>query len=108
MPFTSGRNRIGFSAGIELTTATAFREVQNKVSSFVPGLANPGAGGRPGALGFAGSGDYGSSFQDNWKKGFGPRFGIAYEVNKRTVIRASTGISGAGVMKPPICLAPKR
>ena len=66
----------------------------NKMSSFEADLTNPGAGNLPGALAFAGSGagDYGKPFQDTWRKGFAPRLGIAYQLNKKTMIRASSGI----------------
>jgi hypothetical protein len=66
----------------------------NKMSSFEAGLTNPGAGNLPGALAFAGSGpgEYGKPFQDTWRKGFAPRLGIAYQLNKKTMIRASSGI----------------
>src|SRR4029450_6798569 len=70
-------------------------EVQDKISSFQPNLPNPGAGGRPRALAFVGSGPgrIGGDFQDGWKKGFGPRLGLAYQANGKTVIRASSGIN---------------
>ncbi|MBZ5585718.1 MAG: hypothetical protein LAQ30_26690, partial [Acidobacteriia bacterium] len=57
-------------------------------------LATPGAGGRPGALGFIGNGPgrIGGNFQDAWKKGFAPRSGIAWQANPKTVIRTSVGI----------------
>ena len=66
----------------------------NKMSSFEAGLTNPGAGNLPGALAFAGSGaeEYGKPFQDTWRKGFAPRLGLAYQLNKKTMIRASSGI----------------
>jgi len=69
-------------------------EVNNKMSSFQPNLVNPGAGGRLGALGFAGTGTgrVGDNFQDTWKNGFGPRFGLAYNFTPKMVVRASTGI----------------
>jgi len=82
------------SYGIRWDTDMPVSEVQNKISSFQPNLANPGAGGRNGALGFIGNGTgrIGGNFQDNWYKGFGPRVGIAYQANPKTVIRASSGI----------------
>ncbi|MEO8097902.1 MAG: carboxypeptidase regulatory-like domain-containing protein, partial [Acidobacteriota bacterium] len=72
-------------------------EVQDKISSFQPYLANPAAGGRLGALAFIGSGAgrIGGNFQDGWKKGFGPRLGITYLLHNKTVIRASAGINYA-------------
>jgi hypothetical protein len=69
-------------------------EANNTMSSFQPNLANPGAGGLLGALGFAGkgSGRVGDNFQNTWGKGFGPRIGIAYQVSPKTIVRASSGI----------------
>ncbi len=66
----------------------------NKMSSFEADLKNPGAGNLPGALAFAGSGpgEYGRPFQDTWRKGFAPRLGFAYQLNGKTMIRASSGI----------------
>ncbi|PYS13571.1 MAG: hypothetical protein DMG15_10755, partial [Acidobacteria bacterium] len=72
-----------------------YYELQNRLSSFVPTLPNPGAGGRFGALGFAGSGQGGIGkriFEDPWKRGFGPRLGLAYQMNSKTVVRSSGGI----------------
>ncbi len=65
--------------------------------SFQPYLANPAAAGRLGALAFIGDGPgrIGGNFQDGWKKGFGPRLGITYQLNNKTVIRASAGINYA-------------
>src|SRR5438552_2639922 len=83
------------SYGLRWDYDPPFSEVQNKISSFQPNLPNPGAGGRPGALAFIGSGPgrIGGDFQDPWKKGFGPRLGMAYQANGKTVIRASSGIN---------------
>jgi hypothetical protein len=86
--------KLTVSYGLRWDYNTPFREIQNKISSFLPGLANPGAGGRLGALAFIGSGPgrFGGDFQDPWRKGFGPRLGLAYQANQKTVIRASGGI----------------
>jgi carboxypeptidase family protein len=71
---------------------------QDDVFSFLdPNGANPGAGGRPGRLVFAGSrwGDvsYGKRYPENlYKKAFSPRLGIAYALNPKTVIRTGYGI----------------
>jgi hypothetical protein len=65
-------------------------EVNGKFSSFAPELKNPGAGGLPGALAFQKT--YGRSLMDSWRKGFGPRLGMAYQMGSKTVIRASGGI----------------
>ena len=79
------------SYGLRWDYQPPFYEVNNKMSSFQPNLTNPGAGGLLGALAFAG-GTYGRSFQNAWRRGFAPRLGIAYQLNDKTLVRASTGI----------------
>jgi len=83
------------SYGLRWDYESPYYEVNNKISSFEPNVANPGAGGLLGGLVFAGSGTdgYGSrSFSKPWRKGFGPRLGLAYQLDKKTVIRGSAGI----------------
>jgi len=85
--------KLTVSYGIRWDYQPTISEVQGKMSSFQPNVANPGAGGRLGALAFANqSGLPGAFFSTNWKKGFGPRLGFAYQLNDKTVIRASSGI----------------
>ena len=65
-------------------------------SEFSPTRPNPGADNRLGALIYAGSGtgrEGTRSLADSYFKGFGPRFGMAYTVNSKTVVRLSYGIS---------------
>jgi hypothetical protein len=66
-------------------------------SFFDPVGANPGAGGRPGRLAFAGTayGDasYGAQYPEKpWYGGFAPRFGAVYSLNDKTVVRGGYGI----------------
>jgi outer membrane receptor protein involved in Fe transport len=68
----------------------------NVLSAFDPSMPNPGAGGRLGALAFAG---YGPDpycncirFDDVRYNGIQPRFGFAYEINPKTVLRGGFGI----------------
>ncbi len=67
------------------------RESHNNFSSFDPTLPNPGAGGRLGAVAFLGEGagrdNSRSSFADSYWKNFGPRFGFAYQLTQKTVLR---------------------
>jgi hypothetical protein len=70
---------------------------ENLNSFFDPTKANPGAGGRNGALAFAGSDHGAASFgkrypEDLYKKAFSPRFGLAFAVNDKLVVRAGYGI----------------
>jgi hypothetical protein len=81
------------SYGLRWDYQPTISEVQGKMSSFQPNVANPGAGERLGALAFANQpGLPGPFFSTNWKNGFGPRLGLAYQVNEKTVIRTSGGI----------------
>jgi hypothetical protein len=65
-------------------------------SDFDPNMPNPRAGGRPGALIYAGkcNGCIGSRrLTDGYYKAFGPRFGLAYTYKEKNVIRMSYGLS---------------
>ena len=85
--------KLTVSYGLRWDFDPSFSEVQNKMSSFEPNITNPGAGGRMGALAFAGqSGLPGKFFATNWKSGFGPRLGVAYNLDTKTVIRTSGGV----------------
>jgi hypothetical protein len=69
----------------------------NQNSFFDPNKPNPAAGGRLGALAFAGSeygeASFGHRYPENlFKKAFSPRIGIAYAVDSKTVVRAGYGI----------------
>jgi len=66
--------------------------LNNRWSDFGPTTPNPGAGGIPGAVLFAGncSGCVGTrTFADLWDKGFGPHVGFAYSMDTKTVFRGS-------------------
>lgn len=76
-------------------------EAHDNFSSFDPTLANPGAAGRPGAVAFLGEGagrdNSRRSFADTYYLNFGPRFGFAYEMTSKTVVRGGYGLFyGAG------------
>ena len=76
----------------------------DRATSFNPSATNPGAGGLPGALTFAGTGPGRTgqrAFANPWT-GFAPRLGIAYEINPKTVVRASGGVFFAPGMTPRI------
>lgn len=81
--------KLTLSYGLRWDYNAPMFEVNNKYSSFKPDLANPAAAGRQGALAFQNS--YGD-FQQTWKRGFAPRLGLAYQLDKKTVLRASGGI----------------
>ena len=85
-------SRLTLSYGLRWDVAPRPYEIQDKVSSFSPSVMNPV--GVPGALVFGGtgSGRTGTQFIETWKKGFGPRLGLAYSPNSKTVLRASGGV----------------
>ena len=69
----------------------------NQCSDFSPTTPNPGANGRLGALLFCGTGNsntyLNASGPPGWYKGFGPRFGFAWNPTAKLVIRGGAGIS---------------
>jgi hypothetical protein len=72
-------------------------ERHNQYSSFLPNLPNPGAGGRLGALAFAGKNGASTTFEQLQPDTYGPRFGFAYRVTDKTVVRGGYGIYYSGV-----------
>ena len=71
--------------------------------------ANPGAGGLPGRLAFAGTNSlcqaagacYGKQYPEKpWHNGFAPRLGLAYAVDQKTVVRAGYGVFFAQAFYP--------
>lgn len=70
-------------------------EAHDHFSYFDPNLPNPGAGNRPGAVAFAGSGAGRSGRrvpEDTWYGGIAPRIGVAYALTAKTVIRSGYGM----------------
>ena len=88
--------KLSVNYGLRWDDFTPSEEKYNNMSFFDFG-PNPGAGGRPGRLAFAGN-SYGAASagkdypEDNFHGGFGPRLGIAYAVNDKTVVRTGYGI----------------
>ena len=88
-------NKLTLNLGLRYDMPIPVTESQNRMSYVDPTLANPGAGGLPGAYVFEGSGTGrlgGSSPQSIFKKAFGPRVGLSYSLDPNTVIRAGYGI----------------
>ncbi len=74
-------------------------EAYDRMSNFDPNIANPAAGGIPGALDFTGTGtgqNGQARFYPAAKNEFGPRVGIAYQLKPTTVVRAAYGIYYVG------------
>lgn len=83
------------TVGLRFDYQSAIRERDDNMSTFDPKVPNPGAGGRLGAMIFAGSGPgrTGSrTLESPPVDAFGPRIGIAYRVGTHNVVRAAYGI----------------
>jgi len=81
--------------GLRWDIWTPFTEEENRTSFFNPTLANPVAGGIPGALQFAGHGTDSCSCNTTVMThyhDFGPRIGFDYKLGNNNVIRAAYGI----------------
>jgi len=88
-------NKLTANLGFRYEIPTPVTEAHGQQSFINPTLANPGAGGLPGAYEFlgAGAGRTGSnSSQDTFHDSYGPRVGFAYQARPSTVIRAGYGI----------------
>jgi hypothetical protein len=86
--------KLTIDAGLRYDYWPSLTEVHNAQSFFNPNLANPVTGVN-GALQFAGHGTNTcncSTPVNNFYKNFGPRLGIAYQVDPKTVVRASYGL----------------
>jgi len=87
--------RLTLNLGLRWDIWSPFTEVVNRMSFINPNLANPVAGGIPGALQFAGSGAdscHCSTPVQQHNVNPGPRLGVAYRVGDKTVIRAGYSI----------------
>jgi hypothetical protein len=88
-------SRLTLNLGLRWTLMGPFTEVNNLMSFFDPNLPNPAVGGRLGALNFAGYGSNRCNCNtpvNTHYKNLGPRFGAAYRLGEKTVLRAGFAI----------------
>lgn len=93
-------SKLTLTLGLRFDYQTARTESHDRYSNFDPTAPNPGAGGYPGAMVFAGTGPgrTGSrTFEDPKKDAYGPRFGFAYRLTDKSVVRGGYGIYYGGV-----------
>ncbi|MEP6962154.1 MAG: TonB-dependent receptor, partial [Acidobacteriota bacterium] len=76
--------------GLRWDYGTYAREQYGRYSSFAPGIPNPSAGGRLGARQYEFLCK--CNFADNYPYAVGPRVGLAYQINSKTVIRGGVGV----------------
>jgi len=88
-------NNLTLTLGLRFDYQFPWTERFDRMSTFSASAPNPGAGGRPGALVFAGSGEgrTGSRhFYETPMDAIGPRFGFAYRMGAKSVVRGGYGI----------------
>jgi len=87
-------SKLTLDLGVRWDYYPTYTEKNNVLSFFNPTLTNPITG-APGAIQYAGSGANTcncSTPVNNYYKNIGPRLGLAYQVDPKTVIRASYGV----------------
>jgi hypothetical protein len=86
--------KLTLNLGLRYDFFPTVREVHNFGSFFDPYLANPVTG-LKGAINYTGNGAGTcncSTPANNYYKNFGPRIGLAYQLDSKTVVRASYGV----------------
>ncbi|HKW98227.1 MAG TPA: carboxypeptidase regulatory-like domain-containing protein [Bryobacteraceae bacterium] len=86
--------KLTLNVGLRWQIIPPFYETTGRMSEIDLNAPNPGAGNRPGALVFAGPGH--SRFNNTYWREFGPRFGLAYQVSNKMVVR-----TGYAMMNTP-------
>ncbi len=84
--------------GIRYAWWDPFGESYDRMGWFDPGTPNPGAAGRPGAMTFLGDGPGRNGRTrafDRYYGALGPRLGLAYALDDKTVLRSYYGIAYA-------------
>jgi hypothetical protein len=91
------RPKLTLNYGLRWDLFLPLNEGYDRIANFDPNLPNPGMDGRPGAITFFGEGPgrngRTSGVWDVTKNAFSPRFGLAYTLTDKTLIRASYGLS---------------
>jgi hypothetical protein len=80
--------------GVRWDYGTYFKEEHGRATTFSPTTPNPTLGGYPGAFLFEGNGpgQCHCNFAKNYPYAIGPRLGLAYQINDKTVLRAGFGV----------------
>jgi len=81
--------------GLRYDFSTYLQDGNGYYGIFSPSTPNPNAGGRPGAIIYEGTGGgrCNCKFSTNYPFAFGPRLGLAYQLNSKTVLRIGSGVS---------------
>jgi hypothetical protein len=88
-------NRLTLTLGLRFDYQFPWTERHDRMSTFAANEPNPGAGNRPGALIFTGTGAGRTgrrTFDEVPTDAWGPRFGFAYRLGDKNVIRGGYGV----------------
>jgi hypothetical protein len=83
-------HKLTLDLGLRYDYSTYYTEQYGRSPNFAPNLANPTAGGHPGAVIYQATCKCG--FAKNYPYGLGPRFGFAYQIAQKTVFRGGFGV----------------
>ncbi len=80
--------------GVRWDYQTALHEMDNRLDEFAPNTPNPSAGGLLGAVSYEGygAGRCNCSFTNTYPYAIGPRLGIAWKIDDKTVFRGGWGL----------------
>lgn len=84
--------RLTVDYGARWDYETAQHEEHGRLGQIDPTLANPNAGGRPGAIQYASTCNC-DFYKPTYPYAIGPRLGIAYQIDPKTVFRGGWGVS---------------
>ncbi len=90
------RPNLSLNLGLRYDIMKPYTELYDRWSFMDPTVPNPAVGGRPGAVVFAGDGSNSCDCRTPIKTYYGavgPRLGLAYTLNERTVLRTAYGIN---------------
>lgn len=87
--------KLSFSYGLRWDYGGQGHELHHRASQISLTTPNPSAGGLPGAFIYEGEGPgrCNCTFTDAYPYAFGPRLGLAYQFDSKTVIRAGWGVT---------------
>ena len=84
--------KITLDYGLRYDYSTAGKEQYGRYGFFDPTVPNTQDGGRLGGVTYGATCGCGNNFFDSYKLGFGPRLGVAYQLNSKTVLRAGAAL----------------
>jgi len=90
------RPNLSLNLGLRYDIMKPYTELYDRWSFMDPAVPNPAVGGYPGAMVFAGDGPNSCGCRTpirTYYGAIGPRLGLAYSVNERTVFRTAYGIN---------------